>query len=370
MAKRMIVKRSPKKVRVTRSESYIINQKYLGDEKVFTEPVSQSEYIRALTWYNYMCDVGDAREYLETYLKNTNRIAEAKKLKRVSDTWIPSTAAWICRMLSKGYELPESAKPFAEKAITESLTRAKEEEKETSTNTVSIQDRIRERQHDIIGEIEGMIDDGGEFSLYDWLKSNQIPAQYAGAIAKKYRPWLMELIEAYEGKSADLKEAYRHMTRKELKERIMFFDTLIEDAERYGQVTKKTRAPRKPRPVSVEKQLKHLRYQKESKEYKIASVNPEKILGAQELWTFNTKYKVVTMFRALDRGGLKVNRSSIAGYDEKTSISKGCGRKPEAILDKLQNGGKIVLRKLMDDLKTDKPLQVRLNENTVIMKVM
>ena len=72
----------------------------------------------------------------------------------------------------------------------------------------------------------------------------------------------------------------------------------------------------------------------------------------------------------LDRGGLKVNRSSITGYDEKASLSKGCGRKPEMVLDKLQNGGKIVLRKLMDDLKTDKPLQVRLNENTIIMKVM
>jgi hypothetical protein len=368
MAKRVMTRRAPKKIRVSRSESYIINQKYLGDEKVFTEPLTSAQYTGALTWYNYMCDNSDAREYIETYLKNTNRHDAAKKLKRVSDSWIPLTAAWVCRMLSKGYELPESARPFAEKCITKALDKAKEEDKETTV--VSIQDRIRERQHDIIAEVEGMIDDHETFSLYDWLKSNQIPAQYAGGIIEKYRPWLMELIEAYEGKDPQLKEAYRYMSRKELKDRVMFFNTLIEDAERYGEVTKKTRAPRKPRAVSVEKQLKHLRYQKESKEYKIASINPEKILGAQELWLFNTKYKIVTVFRALDRGGLKVNRTSITGYDEKASLSKGCGRKPEVVLDKLQNGGKIVLRKLMDDLKIDKPLQVRLNENTIIMKVM
>ena len=40
------------------------------------------------------------------------------------------------------------------------------------------------------------------------------------------------------------------------------------------------------------------------------------------------------------------------------------------VLDKLQNGGKIVLRKLMDELKTDKPLQARINENTILIKVL
>jgi hypothetical protein len=75
------------------------------------------------------------------------------------------------------------------------------------------------------------------------------------------------------------------------------------------------------------------------------------------------------VFRALDRGGLKVNRSSIAGYDPDTSLSKSAGRSADKIVQKIQSGGKIVLRKLMDELKTDKPLQERINENTIIMKV-
>ena len=50
-------------------------------------------------------------------------------------------------------------------------------------------------------------------------------------------------------------------------------------------------------------------------------------------------------------------------------MSKGTGRKPEIVLDKLQKSGKIVLKKLMEELKTDKPLQIRINENTVLMKV-
>ena len=91
-----------------------------------------------------------------------------------------------------------------------------------------------------------------------------------------------------------------------MKDRVVFFNKLIDDAQRYGNVTKKTRAPRKPRTISMDKKLKSLKYQKENNEFKIASINPEKIIGAQELWTFNTKYKIVTVFRAIDRGGLQV----------------------------------------------------------------
>ena len=378
MARRApLIAKKTKKTRVTRSESYLVNQKYLGDEPVFTKPVTQVEYANALSWYNYMCDTNDAREYIETYLKNTNRLVEAKKLKRVSDTWIVSTAAWACRLINKGYELPKNARPFVEVKITEMLSRATKEEPKTEekpTQVVSIQERMRERQSEIIGEIEGMIDDTDcgtkdSFNLYDWLKANQIPAAYCSSIVAKYSKWLEELIEALEGKDEQLKEAYSYLTKKQLRDRVEFFNKLIQDAERYSNVTKKTRAPRKPRTVSVEKKLKNFKYQKESAEFKIASINPEKIIGAQELWTFNTKYKVVSVFRAIDRGGLQIKGTSIIGYDEKNSFSKGCGRKPEIVLDKLQNGGKIVLRKLMEELKTDKTLQYRINENTVLMKV-
>jgi hypothetical protein len=144
---------------------------------------------------------------------------------------------------------------------------------------------------------------------------------------------------------------------------------MIDDIQRYGNVTKKVRKPSKPRTISMEKKLKSLKYQKENNDYKIASINPEKIIGAQELWTFNTKYKIVTVFRAIDRGGLQVKGTSIINYDEKTSMSKGTGRKPEIVLDKIQSSGKIVLRKLMEGLKADKALQARINENTVLMKV-
>jgi hypothetical protein len=375
MARRpALINKKVKKTRVSHSESYLINRKYMGDEPEFLGAMTDGEYGIALNWYNAMCDNNDARQYITDYLIKRNRKEEVKLLAKLDNCWVPTTVAWRCRLLDRGYEVPSEG-GFLEAQLAKALGRVARIDDEASPGSLasskrSIQDRMRERQDEIIGEIEELLDLGGnELNLYDWLKAREIPATYAPAIAAYYAGPLTELIEAYEGKDPQLKEAYRHMTRKQLADRIKFMHTLVTDAEKYAGVAKKTRAPRKPRAVSKEKILKNFKFQKEDNTYKIASINPEKILGAQELWTFNTKYKIVTVFRAIDRGGLQVKGTSIIGYDEATSMSKGTGRKPEIVLDKIPKSGKIILKKMMEELKTDKPLQNRINENTVLIKV-
>lgn len=372
MARRQLIAKTKKKIRVTKSETYLVNHKYLGDEPTFKNSYNDSDYARALNWYNSMATVNDAREYIETYLKNVGRTEDLKKFKTVSDTWVPLTAAWIARMISRGVQVSETSKQYFEKKLRETVDyRSTEQKKEEikTTNVVSIQDRIRDKASELIGSVEEMIDKNEDFSLYDWLKSNEIPATYAPRIAAFYAPVLAELIEASEGKDPQLKEGYKNFTKKQLDARIVFFNTMIEDAERYSDTTKKIRKPRKPRTISAEKKLKNFKFQKEDSTFKIASINPEKIIGAQELWSFNTKYKTLTVFRAIDRGGLQVKGTSITNYDEKSSVTKRTGRKPEVYVDKVLNGGKIVLRKLMDELKNDAPLAYRSNENTILLKV-
>jgi len=376
MARRapLIVKKA-KKSRVTRSEAYLVNYKYMGDEPDQKGTLTEAQYTTSLNWYNAMMTGAEAREYLVEYLQHTDRKNMVKTLNRVKDQWINNTAAAIGRMHVRGMEMPPEAMKFLESKITFMCSRELVEEPKDKGNVISIQDRMREKTADIIGDIEQLIDSGEKFSLYDWLKGKAIPASYSNAIIAYYGPWLSELIEAYETVLVDdndddqLIDAYRHMTKKQIGERVKFMHNLIEDASRYGNVTKKMRAPRKPRAVSTEKKLKHFKFQKESNDYKIASINPDKIFGAKELWTFNTKYKIVTVFRAIDRGGLQINRSSITGYDEATSISKGTGRKPEIVLDKFAKSSIIVLGKMITALKTDKALQVRINENTILLKV-
>ena len=375
MARRpALIKRKPKITRTTRSEQYIINKKHLGAEPVFTKPLSKTDYINALNWYNYMCTNSEAKEYIVTYLKNLGRVNDAKKIKSVPDSLIPTTVAWVCRLLSRGFTLPTDTKDYINDRIKETYKYVQETKEEDSKPVVSIQDRMRERTHDILGEIEGMIDDyiyeNVEFSLYEWLQSNNIPAAYATSIIAKFTPVLDELLEAYEGKDEQLKEGYRHLKKADLKNLVSFYNTLIEDAERYSSNTKKVNKARKPRTVSVEKKIKNLKYQKEDQTYKIASVSPEKIIGAMELWTFNTKYKTITKLQAIDRGGLQVKGTSITNYCENNSITRSVGRKdPNEFLKRILEGGKLVLRKVFDEIKTEKPLAYRINENTILLRV-
>ena len=375
MARRpALVKRKPKTIRVTKSEAYIVNKKHLGDEPNFTKPLSKTDYINALNWYNYMCTNSEAKEYIVTYLKNLGRVNDAKKIKSVPDNLIPTTVAWVCRLLSRGFTLPTDTQDYINDRIKETYKYVQETKEEDSKPVVSIQDRMRERTHDILGEIEGMIDDyiydNVEFSLYEWLQANNIPAAYATSIISKFTPVLDELLEAYEGKDEQLKEGYRHLKKAEIKNLVSFYNTLIEDAERYSSNTKKIKKTRKPRAVSVEKKIKNLKYQKEDATYKIASVSPEKVIGAMELWTFNTKYKTITRLTAIDRGGLQVKGTSITNYCESNSITRSVGRKdPNEFLKRILEGGKLVLRKVFDEIKTEKPLAYRINENTILLRV-
>jgi len=376
MARRpALIKRRPKVTRITRSEAYIVNKKHLGDEPIFTKPLTQLEYMQALNWYNYMATNAEAKDYIITYFKNLGRMNDAKIVKSIPDNFIPTTAAWTCRLISRGFKVPlDDPNAYVEKKIKETYKYVQQPKEETPKNVISIQDRIKERAHDIIGEIEGMIDDyiynDQDFSLYTWLQSNNIPASYANSIVSKFSPVLEELIEAYEGKCEQLKEGYRHLKKTEIKKLIEFYNTLIEDAERYSSNTKKVRTSRKPRTVSVEKKIKNLKYQKEDQTYKIASISPEKIIGAMELWTFNTKYKTITRLVAIDRGGLQVKGTSISNYCESTSTTRSMGRKdPNEIVKRILEGGKLVLRKIFDDFKTEKPLAYRINENTILLRV-
>jgi hypothetical protein len=359
--------------RTAKTETYLVNKKYLGDEPVDTGSVlSIGQYGQALNWYNYMCTVEDAREYLVEYLNSKDRLTDIKMLNRVDDNWIITSTAWIARMHMRGIKLPEhDVDAKIDEKLSKILEKATPEVVKAQTNVVklSVHHHVKEKASDIIAEIERLIDSGQTFSMYNWLQSNNVLAIYVPTIVQKYQPWLDEMKEAYAGNDPDLKEAYAHLTRRELKKRVEWFETLIDDALRHGGNVKKVRKPRKKKSVPASKKLKTFKYQKSDTSHKIASINPEKVLGSQELWTFNTKYKTLTVFRALDRGGLQVKGTSIIGYDENTSVTKRIGRKTDEYLDKVLNGGKIVLRKLMDDINTTAPLAHRTSENTILLRV-
>jgi hypothetical protein len=375
MAKNLLqVKGKKRAVRRSKSESYLVNLKYFGEEPLLKGPVDDSTLGKALTWYNYMCEDDEAREYIVEYLKTTKQDTLLKKFRRVPMSRIPKTYAWVYRIKSRGGEIHPDTLMRAEKAIRESLEYMEAEKQEDETKPViekpSIQDRIAEKLNDYIGDIENIVDNlPKDWSMYKHLQSTQFPAKLTIKVAEFYRPVLEELESALEGDDEQLKEAYKHLSKPKLRERVALFQAIVDDCDRYAGNIRKQRAPRKKKAPTTDKLLKHFQFQKESNEYKLKSVAPESVIGAQELWTFNTKYKILTVFRANGHAGLTVKRTTIAGFDVDNSISKRVGRKTEDTLQRVLTGGKVVMRKLMDEISSD-PIKIadRINNNVVLLK--
>lgn len=373
MARKSLKVRKVTKPRKTASETFLINKKYLGDEPEFDpkKTVEPSEQTRAYNWYNVMCDIEEARDYLETYLKLKNRNNDLKALKRVPNNYLPLTICWIARMLSRGAKLPDKSIEFFESKFDEivnlSLEKEEPQEKKEPVDKITIQDRIKEKISNTIGEIEGFVDQKDElFDLYAYLQTNNFPAKYATSIAKYYEPIVEEMQLAVDGEI----EGYSSYSKKQLKSLQHFYNRLVDEANRYGSVQKKVRKTRSKKPQSIDKKLKHFKYKVEDQQLRLASIKPQDIVGAQELWCFNVQNKTLSVYRALDRAGLDIKRSAITKFDEKNSISKRIGRKTEEVIDKVLKGGKIIHRKLMDDISSaPSECNGRINPNTILLRV-
>ena len=369
MAKSLLSLRSKKVKRSTKSESYLINLKYLGEEPILKGDVDDSALGKALTWYNYMCEDNDAREYIIEYLKATKQDALLKKFRRVPMSRVPKTYAWVYRIKTRGGAIHPDTLMRADRAIQACLEYMEAESIDEPKQVVerpTIQDRVKERVNDIIGDVECILDSGELINMYEWLQKNSIPPAHARKIAEYYKP----LCDEYAYALTVDNEGYENYTKSQLKTKLGYVLKLVEDCERFAGNVKKARAPRKKKAPTVDKLLKHFQYQKDSNEYKLQSVAPESIIGAQELWTFNTKYKTISVFRARGPSGLSVRRTSIDSYDSESSLTKRVGRKPEEYIKKVLSGGKIILRKLMDEIKAEpSTFSDRINNNTILLKV-
>jgi hypothetical protein len=372
---KILKKKAPRK---TRSEVYMVNLKYLGDEPTFKpgQALSQSQRSQAYTWYGSMAELDEAKEWLSDFLKTKGRAADAKRLKSVPDALFPYTCAWIARMEQRGVAHPQETYTFFDKRLAEAFAARSTEEKredKPAAEKPNIQERIKDRVDDLIGNLEEVLDmhlegEIEEFDAYEYCQKMQLPAQHASKMAAYYTGFYDELEQAIDGSDPQVKEGYSRYSKKQLRVRLEFVEKMMSDLLRYAGNTKKLRAPRKKKPQSIEKKLKHFRYKKEDQELKLASVSPEQIVGAAELWTYNVKYKTLTVFRAIDRGGLDIKRSSIVNFDEKTTMTRRTGRQGEKIVQSVLSGGKIILRKVMDDLK-EATLQDRINENTILLRI-
>ena len=119
--------------------------------------------------------------------------------------------------------------------------------------------------------------------------------------------------------------------------------------------------------MSATRLVKSLKYQQEFSELKLVSINPEKIIGANTLWVYNTRYKTLGVYHAVNTvRGLSVKGCTIQHFDESESVQKTV-RKPKEALNVLN---KRSLKAMLKNMKTkEQILTGRINAQTILLGV-
>lgn len=366
------------KAKPTRAQHIVFDKAHVGPEPIYSigHIFTRLQLMKSYNWYNYMSTRDRGYKYLLEYFKNSDKKKYAL-IKKTPEKNFSQTVYWIARLKNLKYILPETTNTFFDKSINESINKIEIEDNMTKktnkpTNVLSIQDRIKEKRSEVIGHLEEVIDKHDiDFSLYNHFIANDVPKIYCSHIIDYYNPLLQEIKDTISKKDPQLVEAYKIYTKKQLTEIRDIVSGFISDSERYNQ-NKKTVSKRKTNTnVSLDKKVKKFNFKKEDTDLKIVSISPTMIIGAKEVWFYNSKYSSVTVLRTQSINGFDIKGTSILNIDEEKSEVKKVGNKSEQIVQQILTGNKKVLTKVLNSVntKSNVPSQ-RTTKDMVILKVL
>ena len=252
------------------------------------------------------------------------------------------------------------------------LTDKKGAEKKIKPKT-SIQDRIQNQVENYVSALEGQVDDfinsdyKLKYDVYNDLISRGCKSVHARKMRPLYRDCYNDLVDVYNKEDDFNQEAYSHLKPKHQKKLMDFYGLIVDDIDRIIKNATAQRKPRKRKTYSAGRLVSKLKYQDEFKKLKLVSVNPEKIIGATELWVFNTRYNRLGVYRAVNSvRGFSVKGCTIQHFDENESVQK-TARKPKEALNVLN---KRSLKAMFKNMKTkEQSLTGRINAQTILLGV-
>lgn len=332
-------------------------------------PDYSSKLATAFNYYHQEKEKKDARLFLKSYAKT---LGISKSLDGVPDHEISNTFGWVARLIENGNNLDPSHIERLNDYITK-LKPVEVEKPAEKQNKPTIQENIQEKVAYVLGELEGLLDDSifydKEVSLYNHLKSNNIPKIYSNSIQEWITKKAAEIIEVYESSDGDLKEGYSNLGKRKLTSIIKLLSTFSTDLERYTEYKKANKKPRAKKTKPATQQVSKLKYKKEDETLRVKSVVPTEIIGASQVWVYNCKYKRLSAYRTDSALGIQVKGTSLQNYDPDMCEMRSV-RRPEVVLENVLKASKVQLRKLLSDLGTTEfEVTGRINEECLIVRV-
>lgn len=328
----------------------------------------------ALAYYNTNFDNKTKRRWAIEHINGIDQVM-ASDINRIEEDFQFRSFGTVARILANGNVLQDKELKWFSMRLAELknlIPIVKSVVVDTTPKVVvpTVQDHILNKAREICAIIDGEIDEFVAAGCPKEFKFSVTSKAYNAPIAKHliafYKDHVAELAEVLDGKDEQLNEGYGNFKRMELKRFHSLLESFVADAE---QVTKTVfRKPRARKAKPAAEIVKRLKFKVSDEDYGIQSVSPYKIVGASELWVFNTKYKKLQVYRAIDNDTLTVKGTSVLNYNTVTTQSKTL-RKPE-LVGAYAKLGKRTLNTTFKDLTT-KPTTPngRINEECILLAV-
>lgn len=329
-----------------------LDEQIYGPEPELEPGCVDGDIVKAFNWYNYYFTSDDAKRFVIEYHQQNDpeKVAALKQL-RAYDLM---TIGWVCRILSQGGSLPDSLKQrqFDKLDVLVANYKPPEEEAPKPDNKLS----------EVLGHIEEIID-GFPADPTEAVKALGIKPVLASKVVAYYVPIMNELEQAMLGNDDELKEAYGN---HDLKKLLGFYQNIA--LALIDPAVKKERKPIKKKPKPAAAQVSKIKYLAEDPNLKITSVPPASIIGAQQLWVFNSKVRVLSVYNAKDETGLGMKGTTLLNFNEENSISKKI-RKPDVVTREVLDANKVALRKIMENINCKESRATgRINTDTLLLR--
>ena len=391
-----------KKTRVTKAQvtAHRVNAKKdhsptWNDVEGLTGEQFGAKYREAMKWYRLEGSAKDLKPKVIDWMSRAgvskNEITAFKKTK---DWRCNLTMGAIASCLIKGmpdshtdWNKGRSFSDYLKKSIKEVIDSGKHDIEEVEeikavkavAPVITIQDRLKDAAGDMSEEIDYAIDtwitdpdafDPKAFKMTNLLRGKGAKAAHARFIKAYFKSGQDELLELASGNADEqLREAYSHVARKNVKKLIDFYESIMTACDQIAAEAKLNKKPRAKKVVPAEKLVAKLKFKASDDKLGLTSVPPTQLVGAQGAVVYNAKTRKIGIYTAKTSAGLAIKGTSILEFTVKST--QKTLRKPEVQLRefKEQNTNKRIEAWFAKIKATETVMNGRMNEEIMILKV-
>jgi hypothetical protein len=321
--------------------------------------------------------------------------ADIKAFKDTKDSRCGMTMGSVAACLLRGmppvhkeFNQGRSSVDWLKAEIAKVIEQGADDEVESDAPTVAIkspayvptiQDRLREAAGTMSEEIDYAIDewiidpekfDPKAIKIPGLLRGKGAKAAHARIIKGFYTRSHNELLELASGNADDqLREAYKHVARKNVKKLIEFYAAIMAACDQIAQEAKILKKPRAKKVKPAEELVSKLKFKAIDDKLGVVSVPAAGIVGAQAAVVYNSKTRKIGVYIAKTSAGLNVKGTTIIDFTDK-SFQKTLRKPAEQLKEfKEQNTQKRAIDWFNKIKSTDTILNGRINAEIMILKV-